>query len=142
MDRLLRFSVPSQLSPFCCFPGSSSRSTRSRRTCAGVRISPTFDMVRAFHDKTRSRNFLTDAIIQFCISSGFEGTLLAIYGFNRPNMRCSEAYCHFKSPVKFLEEFDVRHSVYWIDLVALSVFFISLRLIAFFVLKWKLRSQH
>lgn len=56
-------------------------------------------------------------------------------------MQCKEAYCHFKSPVKFLEEFDVRHAVYWIDLVALSVFFVSLRLIAFFVLKWKLRSR-
>lgn len=73
---------------------------------------------------------------------GFEGTLLAIYGFDRPNMHCSEAYCHYRSPIKFLEEFDVRHSLYWVDLVVLSGFFVVLRLIAFFVLKWKLRSQH
>ena len=73
---------------------------------------------------------------------GFEGTLLAIYGFDRPNLHCSQAYCHYRSPVKFLEEFDVRHSVYWIDVVVLTGFVIVLRVIAFFVLKWKLRSRH
>lgn len=73
---------------------------------------------------------------------GFEGTLLAIYGFDRPDMHCSEAYCHYRTPTKFLEEFDVIDSIYWVDLVVLTGFFIVLRLIAFFVLKWKLRSQH
>ncbi len=72
---------------------------------------------------------------------GFEGTLLAIYGFQRPNMRCSQPYCHFRSPVKFLEEFDVAQAHYWVDLVALTAFFLVLRLAAFFVLKWKLRSK-
>lgn len=73
---------------------------------------------------------------------GFEGTLLSIYGFDRPNLHCSEAYCHYKSPVKFLEEFDVRYSLYWVDFVVLFSFFIILRLVAFLVLKWKLRSQN
>lgn len=73
---------------------------------------------------------------------GFEGTLLAIYGFDRPNLHCSEAYCHYKSPIKFLEEFDVRFSLYWVDFVVLFSFFIVLRLVAFLVLKWKLRSQN
>ncbi|KAG0721562.1 ATP-binding cassette sub-family G member 1 [Chionoecetes opilio] len=38
---------------------------------------------------------------------GFEGTLLSIYGFDRKSLHCSEAYCHYKSPRKFLEEMDI-----------------------------------
>lgn len=72
---------------------------------------------------------------------GFEGTLLAIYGFDRPKLHCPEPYCHYKSPIKFLEEFDVQDGIFWVDVLALAVFFVILRVAAFFVLKWKLRLQ-
>ena len=32
----------------------------------------------------------------------FEGCMVAVYGFNRPNLHCGQPYCHFKSPSKFL----------------------------------------
>lgn len=73
---------------------------------------------------------------------GFEGVLLAIYSYDRPKLHCPEAYCHFKSPVKFLEEFDVQHSRFWVDVVVLICFFVFLRVTAFFVLKWRLRRQN
>lgn len=72
---------------------------------------------------------------------GFEGVMLTIYGFNRKTLHCSVPYCHFKYPIKFLEELDLEHGVFWIDVVSLLVFFIGLRVIGYFVLRFKVRSE-
>nr|XP_027212133.1 ATP-binding cassette sub-family G member 1-like isoform X1 [Penaeus vannamei] len=72
---------------------------------------------------------------------GFEGTLLSIYGFDRKPLHCSEAYCHYKSPKKFLEEMDIVGAEFWIDFLVLFSFFIILRTIGYFVLRWKLKAE-
>ncbi|XP_018007289.1 ATP-binding cassette sub-family G member 4-like [Hyalella azteca] len=72
---------------------------------------------------------------------GFEGTLLAIYGFDRQPLKCSEAYCHFKSPKKFLQQMDIEGAHFWMDFLILLMFFVLLRLIGYFVLRWKLKSE-
>ena len=33
----------------------------------------------------------------------FEGLMLAVYGFDREDMHCSVAFCHYRSPKKFLK---------------------------------------
>ena len=71
---------------------------------------------------------------------GFEGAMIAIYGMDRPKLHCSEMYCHFRSPKKFLEEMSMDTGEYWIDALALFGLFILLRVIAYFVLRWKLHS--
>ncbi|XP_046387471.1 ATP-binding cassette sub-family G member 4-like [Ischnura elegans] len=75
------------------------------------------------------------------IRYGFEGSMLAIYGYNRAKLKCSEAYCHYKSPTKFLEELDMANGEYWIDVVALGAFFLLLRCVAYLVLRFKLRFK-
>ena len=35
----------------------------------------------------------------------------AIYGFEREKLVCSQAYCHFKYPHKFLEELALQDAV-------------------------------
>ena len=72
---------------------------------------------------------------------GFEGVMLTIYGFDRPTLNCSIPYCHFKYPIKFLEELDLENGVFWIDVVSLLVFFVGLRIIGYFVLRYKVRSE-
>ncbi|XP_050739386.1 ATP-binding cassette sub-family G member 4-like isoform X8 [Eriocheir sinensis] len=72
---------------------------------------------------------------------GFEGTLLSIYGFDRKPLHCSEPYCHYKSPRKFLEEMDIIGAEFWIDFVVLFSFFIALRTLGYFVLRWKLKAE-
>ena len=72
---------------------------------------------------------------------GFEGVMLAIYGSNREPLHCSEPYCHFKYPVKFLEKLDLDQGVFWIDVVSLLVFFVGLRVIGYFVLRYKVRME-
>lgn len=75
------------------------------------------------------------------IRYGFEGTALATYGFDRPKLMCSVQYCHFKDPMTTLEELDMQHANYDVDIIALIVIFMVLRIAAYFFLCWKLKSN-
>uniref|UniRef100_A0A1Y1LB80 ABC transporter domain-containing protein n=1 Tax=Photinus pyralis TaxID=7054 RepID=A0A1Y1LB80_PHOPY len=75
------------------------------------------------------------------IRYGFEGTALATYSFDRPKLKCSISHCHFKIPTTTLEELDMIHSDYRIDIAALLVIFFVLRIAAFLFLRWKLKSN-
>ncbi|XP_068085226.1 ATP-binding cassette sub-family G member 4 [Anabrus simplex] len=72
---------------------------------------------------------------------GFEGTMVAIYGHGREKLKCSEAYCHFKNPKKFLEEMDMGKAEYWIDAVALVGFFVGIRFITYWVFRMRLHAK-
>ncbi|EFN78564.1 ATP-binding cassette sub-family G member 4 [Harpegnathos saltator] len=71
---------------------------------------------------------------------GFEGAMISVYGYNRAKLKCSESYCHYKSPTKFLEQMSMQNAVYWVDVVALVGFLLVLRVVVYFVLRLKLRS--
>lgn len=71
---------------------------------------------------------------------GFEGAMVTVYGMDRAKLVCSEIYCHYRSPQKFLEEMSMDKAEYWIDATALFGFFIGLRVVAYLVLRWKLHS--
>ncbi|CAG0896638.1 unnamed protein product, partial [Darwinula stevensoni] len=68
----------------------------------------------------------------------FEGTMSCIYGFNRPDLQCNEPYCHFKDPDRFLREMGLEEYVYWRDFWVLLLYNVILRLLAYFVLRWRL----
>lgn len=71
---------------------------------------------------------------------GLSGSMLAVYGYGRaPLERCSEDYCHFKRPDKFLHELDLDEGNYWLDAAILFAIGSVLRLGAYFVLKFRLR---
>ncbi|KAE8747496.1 ABC transporter subfamily G member 04, partial [Frankliniella occidentalis] len=71
---------------------------------------------------------------------GFEGAMVAVYGYGRKKLSCSEPYCHYRSPTKFLQAMDMADAYFWVDMVALLVFFVVLRFITYFILRLKLRS--
>ncbi|XP_053697569.1 ATP-binding cassette sub-family G member 1-like [Sabethes cyaneus] len=71
---------------------------------------------------------------------GFEGAMVAVYGMNRADLECSKVYCHWRRTPRFLEEMSMHKAEYWIDATALIGFFVGLRIIAYFVLRWKLHS--
>ncbi|XP_014291102.1 ATP-binding cassette subfamily G member 4 isoform X2 [Halyomorpha halys] len=75
------------------------------------------------------------------IRYGFEGTTLATYAFGREKLKCYQVYCHFKSPSTTLEELDMLNADFNLDIIALIVIFIILRIAAFLFLRWKLMSQ-
>ena len=72
---------------------------------------------------------------------GFEGTMLAIYGFERETLHCSEPYCHYKHPEKFLELNDMDGAKFWVDVLCLIGTFVALRTVGYFVLKFKVKSE-
>jgi len=73
---------------------------------------------------------------------GFEGSILALYGFDRPKLQCSQAYCHFKSPTKFLQQLDISESLFWVDLISLSVYYIFIRVLTYFILRYRVRRSN
>ncbi|CAO1322626.1 unnamed protein product [Diamesa serratosioi] len=75
------------------------------------------------------------------IRYGFEATALATYGYDREKLKCFQVYCHFKSPLTTLEELDMLDSSIMIDIVALIVIFLVLRVTAYLFLRWKLKTQ-
>jgi len=75
------------------------------------------------------------------IRYGFEGTALATYAFGREKLKCRQTYCHFKAPETTLEELDMLDADYRLDIIALVVIFVILRISAFLFLRWKLKSN-
>ncbi|XP_058823807.1 ATP-binding cassette subfamily G member 4-like [Topomyia yanbarensis] len=69
---------------------------------------------------------------------GFEGSMIAVYGMNRGMLDCSEEYCHYQDPKKFLEDMAMDKAEYWIDATALFGLFVGLRFLGYFVLRWKM----
>ncbi|XP_018311050.1 ATP-binding cassette sub-family G member 4 isoform X2 [Mycetomoellerius zeteki] len=74
------------------------------------------------------------------IRYGFEGTALTIYGFGREKLKCFQVYCHFKDPQTTLEELDMLDADFTLDILALLLIFVVLRIAAYLFLRWKIKT--
>lgn len=74
------------------------------------------------------------------IRYGFEGTAIATYKYNRTKLDCFQEYCHFKNPNITLKELDMVDSRFEVDIIALIIIFLVLRIAAFIFLRYKLIS--
>ena len=69
----------------------------------------------------------------------FEGSMLALYSFDRPLLSCSLHYCLHRNPVRYLESFDMAQGSFYWCLFAQLLFFFAIRLAGYFVLRLKLK---
>jgi len=75
---------------------------------------------------------------------GFEGVLLAIYGFDREPLECNEEDVHkciFKDGADVLKQLDVEKASFFVDFAVLCLFFVLLRIGCYFVLKWRVKMH-
>lgn len=67
--------------------------------------------------------------------------VLAIYGNDREPLECTERYCHYRYPQKLLYEIAMEESVMYIDVLGLVITLVFLRLVAYFCLRWRIKSE-
>ncbi|XP_046451679.1 ATP-binding cassette subfamily G member 4-like isoform X2 [Daphnia pulex] len=70
---------------------------------------------------------------------GFEGSMLSVYDNNRTSLACSDSFCHFRYPQKFLQYFGFAQSSYYFNVVGLLIMFLLIRVAGYFALRYKLR---
>jgi ATP-binding cassette, subfamily G (WHITE), member 1 len=87
----------------------------------------------------RLMQFLSVTYVSY-VRYGFEGAMISVYGYSRPKLDCPEMFCHIRIPSKFLKDMSMPEDNFWLDVGALSGIFIVLRIIAYFVLRWRLHS--
>lgn len=72
---------------------------------------------------------------------GFEGSMVSIYGYDRPALNCSLPYCMYRHPQEFLEKFQMGESSLYLDILGMVLFFVIVRFVTYFVLRFKLKSM-
>lgn len=68
-----------------------------------------------------------------------EGLMVAIFGNNRSKMTCSEDYCHFLAPEKFLQQVGMEDVDYWFDFGMLFAIGFALRIVTYYTLRFRIQ---
>lgn len=70
-----------------------------------------------------------------------EGAALALFGFDRPKMKCDEIYCHYRIPKKFMKFIDMHNSDVVTVFGALITICVLLRIIAYFIMSIRIKMR-
>ncbi|XP_032690320.1 ATP-binding cassette sub-family G member 4-like [Odontomachus brunneus] len=72
----------------------------------------------------------------------FDGAVQSVYGNGRENLRCSDVYCHFRTPGTILESLDMTKSSFWYDVAILFGCYVVFRVLAYILLKRRLSRMY
>jgi ATP-binding cassette subfamily G (WHITE) protein 1 len=70
-----------------------------------------------------------------------EGLMLSIYSYDRPHLPCSEDYCHFISPTRFLQELDMGTSEFSTNMSFILTMLISFKVLSYYALVYQLKHK-
>ncbi|XP_030383367.1 ATP-binding cassette sub-family G member 1 [Scaptodrosophila lebanonensis] len=68
-----------------------------------------------------------------------DGAVLAIFGYGREQLQCDVMYCHFSRPKFILKDFDFAEANYQQAAIFLICLFLLLRVVAFYIMSFRLR---
>ncbi|XP_039951615.1 ATP-binding cassette sub-family G member 4 [Bactrocera tryoni] len=68
-----------------------------------------------------------------------DGSMLSLFGYGRAKLECKEFYCHHSHPVFFLKNMDLANANYKLAAIFLLSLFIVLRILAFYIMSFRLR---
>lgn len=76
------------------------------------------------------------------IRYGLEGLVTAVYGSGRQKMVCpsTKVFCELLYPDELLRQVGMEHVSYWFDFMALTVIFVSFKLLCYFLLRMRLST--
>uniref|UniRef100_A0A1B6IJC3 ABC transporter domain-containing protein n=1 Tax=Homalodisca liturata TaxID=320908 RepID=A0A1B6IJC3_9HEMI len=67
-----------------------------------------------------------------------EAAAITVFGLDRKMLGCSEDYCHFRRPKKFLEEMGLENGSYWVNVAVLCFAVVISQIALYFMLRWKI----
>lgn len=77
------------------------------------------------------------------IRYGLEGLITTLYSYNREKLYCppEETFCEFSAPRQILHIMQMDHVVFWVDLVALIVILIFLKIVTYYLLRQRFKPN-
>lgn len=70
-----------------------------------------------------------------------EGATLSIFGYGRPKMKCSQTYCHYIRPEKFMSDMEMHKGSFLNACIALITMCFILRIAAFYVMSYRIKHK-
>lgn len=75
------------------------------------------------------------------LKHGLVGLVFAVFGMDRPKIPCSDIYCHYTAPKKFIDDVQMTDEKYLVVILALIAIGFTVTLCSFLLLKLRLRSK-
>lgn len=75
------------------------------------------------------------------LKHGLVGLVFAVFGMDRPKMPCSDIYCHYTVPKKFVDDVQMTNEKYIFVIVALFGIGLVVTVCSFIILKIRLKNK-
>lgn len=73
------------------------------------------------------------------LKHSIDGIGSLIFGFNRTKLQCSEIYCHFESPQKFMSFIGLKENLEK-SISALACITLAVHITTYYVMRYRLKS--
>jgi len=134
--------LPSELNPFLIVSITNYYYCLQNGTFIGPVISVPLMMFAGFGVTLRDiPKYMVPGTYLSYLRYGLEGMVLCIYGGGRERLDCNAKYCHYRYPDKLLYEVAMDESEMYIDIIGLVLNVLLLRVLAYFCLRWKIKSE-
>lgn len=75
------------------------------------------------------------------LKHGLVGLVISIFGMDRPNMYCSDFYCHYRHPNQFLRDSGMLGEQYSVVIIALLCTSVVVITASYLILKFRLKNK-